>query len=180
FRYFIIITVIVLTGFGYGYLKTLFSIEEPNRNDNLNIIEHDVTQIPEMRLQPGAKLIYTTYYIKCNHEITQEKTIDDKIIGYSKSDLEHLEKDWEIASFTPNEVSLIREINDICDKHYYIGIQDGYVALFQGIPGIKSILIEQTDIIADTLREDDRLILEKGLTINDEQEFLKIREGLTN
>ena len=50
---------------------------------------------------------------------------------------------------------------------------------FQGIPGVKSILIEQTDIIADTLREDDRLILEKGLTINSEEEFLNIREGLT-
>ena len=45
---------------------------------------------------------------------------------------------------------------------------------------MKSSLVERTDIIADTLREDDRLILEKGLTINSEQEFLKIREGLTN
>lgn len=52
------------------------------------------------------------------------------------------------------------------------------MALFQGIPGIKAILVEKTDIIADTLREDDRLILEKGLTIKDQEEFLKIREGL--
>jgi len=153
-------------------------MKEPNRNVNPNNIEHNVTQIPEMKLEAGAKLIYTTYYIKCNDEIVQEKTIDEKLIGYTKSELEQLEKDWEIVSFTPDEVSLIREINDICDNHYYIGIQDGYVAFFQGIPGIKSILVEQTDIIADTLREDDRLILEKGLTVNDEQEFLKIREGL--
>jgi len=179
FRYIIIITVFLVISFSYGVLKTFLSIKEPNKNTNINNIEHNVSQISEMKLNPGAKLIYTTYYIKCNDEIIQEKTIDDELIGCTKSELEQLEKDWNIVNFTPDEVSLIREIDDICDNHYYIGIHNGYVAFFQGIPDIKSVLIEQTDIISDTLREDDRLILEKGLTVNDEQEFLKIREGLT-
>jgi len=178
-KYTVILAVIIVIGFSYGYLKTFLSITEPKENNDVKNAEHEVIQIPEIRLKAGARLIYTTYYIKCNDEIIEEKIIDEKLIGCTKSQLEQLENDWEITNFTPEEVSLTRQINDICPNHYFIGIQDGYVTLFQGIPGIKSILIEQTDILADTLREDDRLILEKGLIIKDEQEFLKIREGLT-
>lgn len=179
FKYISIFIIVIAVGFSYGYLKTIFSVKEPKRNLDVNNVEQNVAQVPEMRLEAGARLIYITYYIKCGDEITEEKTIDEKFIGCTRSELQQLEKDWEITDFTPKEVSLTRQINDICENHYYIGIQDGYVALFQGIPGVKSILIEQTDIIADTLREDDRLILEKGLTINSEEEFLNIREGLT-
>jgi hypothetical protein len=180
FRYIIIIIFIITISFSYGYLKTFLSVKNPRGNVNLDYLEQNVSKMPEIKLNAGAKLIYLTYYVGCGDEITEVKYLDDKYIGYTKSGLEEHERDWEIESFTPDEVKLKREVHGICNNHYYIGIQNGYVALFQGIPGMKSSLVERTDIIADTLREDDRLILEKGLTINSEQEFLKIREGLTN
>lgn len=180
FRYIIIIMFVITVSFSYGYLRTFLSIKNPDENANLDYLEQNVSKMPEMKLNAGAKLIYITYYVGCGDEITEEKNIDDKYVGYTKSELEQHEKDWDIDSFTPDEVKLKREIHGICNNHYYIGIQNGYVALFQGIPGIESTLVERTDIIADTLREDDRLILEKGLVIYGEQEFLKIREGLTN
>ena len=178
FRYIVIITLITAMSFGYGYLKTFLSIKEPNKNTNFNNIESNVSQISDVKLNPGAKLIYTSHYVKCDDKIIQEEIIGDDLSGCTRDELKELKKEWEIVSFAPDEVSLIRVINDVCDNHYYIGIQDGYVALFQGIPGIKSLLIEQTDIIVDTLREDDRLILKEGLVIKDQEEFLKIREGL--
>jgi len=177
-RYIVIVVVFIVISFSYGYLKTFLSIKEPKNDLDTEHIERNVSQVSEMELNPGARLVYTTFYVKCNDELIEEEIIGDELIGCTKSELERLKKDWKIVSFTPDEVSLIREINDICDNHYFVGIQDGYVALFQGIPGIKSILLEQTDIIADTLRQDDRLILERGLVIKDRQEFLKIREGL--
>jgi len=180
FRYVIVVIFIIIISFSYGYLKTFLSIKSPNGNANPDYLEQNISKMQEVKLNAGAKLIYLTYYVGCGDEITEEKYLDDKYIGYTKSELEQHERDWEIDSFTPDEVKLKREIHGICSNHYYIGIQNGYVAFFQGIPGIQSTLVERTDIIADTLREDDRLILEKGLTINDEQEFLKIREGLTN
>lgn len=180
FRYIIIILFIIVIGFSYGYFKTFFSFEPPEEGHSLDYLEQNVSDISEMKLNAGAKLIYITYYVICGDEVVEEKYIDDKYINCTKTELQQNEKGWEIFSFTPDEVKLKREINDICDDHYYIGVQNGYVSLFQGIPGIKSTLIEQTDIIADTLREDDRAILERGLIIKNEQEFLKIREGLTN
>ena len=176
-KYIIVIAVLITVSFSYGYLKTFLSLKEPN-NTNTERVEHNVAGVSEIKLNPGAKLIYITRYIKCNDEIKQEETIDEELIGYTRDEFEKIKKDWKVINFMPHEVQLVKEIDDICDNHYYIGIQDGYVALFQGIPGIKAILVEKTDIIADTLREDDRLILEKGLTIKDQEEFLKIREGL--
>ena len=179
-RYIIILIFVITISFSYGYLKTLLSIKNPDRNTNLDYIEQNVSKMPEMKLNAGAKLIYSTFYVGCGDEVTEEKSIEDRHIGYTKSKLEQDERDWDIVNFTPDEVKLKREVHGICSNHYYIGIQNGYVALFQGIPGMQSTLVERTDIIADTLREDDRMVLEKGLIINNEQEFLKIREGLTN
>jgi hypothetical protein len=180
YRYIIVITFIISLSFSYGYLKTFLSIKNPNENAKPDDLEQNVYKMPEMKLNAKAKLIYITYYVGCGDEVIEEKYLNDKYIGYTKSELAQHEINWDIDSFTSDEVKLKREVHDICGNHYYIGIQSGYVALFRGIPGIKSTLVERTDIIADTLREDDRLILEKGLIINGEQEFLKIREGLTN
>lgn len=181
FKYLIILICIITVGFSYGYLKTFLSFKSPNENPELDInnIEREVSKIPEIKLNAGAKLRYITYYVGCGHKIIEEDIIDETYVGLSKTEIQQKEVDWVIDSFTPNEVILKREESGICGNHYYIGIQNGYVALFQGVPGMQSTLVEQTDIMADILREDDRLILEKGLIIYDEQEFLKIREGLT-
>ena len=181
FRYIIIIFFIIIVSFGYGYLKTFLLLKQPLEYNNVHNKGQDaVIKTSEMKLIKGAKLIYITFYTGCGDEIIEKKDIDEKYIGLTKAELEQNEEDWFIDNFTPNEAILKREQNGICNNHYYVGIKDGYVALFQGIPGFQSTLIEKTSIIVDTLREDDRLILEKGLIINDKQEFLKIREGLTN
>lgn len=181
FRYIIIIFFIIIVSFGYGYLKTFLLLKQPLEYNNVHNKGQDaVIKTSEMKLTTGAKLKYITFYIGCGDEITEEKNIDKKYIGLTKAELQQIEEDWCIDNFTPDEVILKREKNGICDNHYYVGIKDGYVALFQGIPGLQSTLIEKTGIMVDILRQDDRLILEKGLIINDKQDFLKIREGLTN
>ncbi|HHX23143.1 MAG: BofC C-terminal domain-containing protein [Tepidanaerobacteraceae bacterium] len=180
YRYLIIGLCIIIISFGYGYLKTLLSLNNTNGNENSDYLEQNVIQTPQIKLNSKAKLKYITFYMGCGDEIIEEKNIDEKYVGITKSDFQKVESDWIIESFTSEEAVLRREINGICSNHYYIGINNGYVALFQGIPGMQSSLMEQTDILADILREDDRQILEKGLILNDKQEFLKIREGLTN
>ncbi len=180
FRYVVAVIFVVIMGFSYGYLKAFLPIKNPNENINPNHIEKNTSIMQETKLNPRAKFIYHTYYLGCGDELIEEKYFGDKYTDCTKDELAQFESDWEIVSFTPNEVKLRREVNGICNNHFYIGVQDGYVSFFQGIPGVQSILIEQTDIIVDILREDDRSILEKGLVVSDKDEFLKIREGLTN
>ena len=68
----------------------------------MNNVEQNVAQVPEMRLEAGARLIYITYYIKCGDEITEEKTIDEKLLAAPEVNYSSW-KDWEITDFTPRK-----------------------------------------------------------------------------
>ncbi|WP_422444059.1 BofC C-terminal domain-containing protein [Thermoanaerobacterium sp. DL9XJH110] len=181
FRYIIFILVFAVLSFGYGYFKTFVSLREPSPDINQNRGEEEEANFtPETKLKTGAKFVFVIFYSKCGHEIKSEETAPEKYEGFTRAQLEQEMAGWEIRSFTSEEVILRKQVDDICNEHYYIGLKDGYVALFQGIPGVASKVIEKTDILADTLREEDRNLLEKGLIITGREEFLKIREGLTN
>lgn len=179
YRYIFIVLGIVILGFTLGYLKTFVSLDIPDKN-NTKRENQNVSRINQVRLTPQAGFIFKTYYTKCGHEKIEKKLSNDKFSGYTKKQLANEMKNWEIESFTPKEVVLKRQVENVCDKHYFIGIKDGYVALFQGRPALPSKIIEKTDIIVDVLKEEDRAILEKGLVINNKREFLKIKEGLTS
>lgn len=179
YKYIFIIFTVAIIAFVLGYMRTFVSLDVPNKELEIKQNE-DVGKIDKARLNSEANLIFKTYYSKCGHEITEKKSSNATFSGCTKEQLADKLSDWEIESFTPEQVILKREVDNICDEHYYIGIKDGYVALFQGRPDLPSKVIEQTDIIADVLREEDRAILEKGLIINSKEEFLKIREGLTS
>jgi len=182
FRYLILFILLMVVGFSFGYFKTFISLREnhADRDRTENIDNHDVSNIKEVKLKPGAKMIYVTFYSGCGHEIRQEEPMDDRFSGFRRQQLEKEIKDWKIESFTPDEVILKKQVDGLCDEHYYIGLNDGYVTLFRGLPGAQSEILEKTDILADTLREEDRAMLEKGIIIKSREEFLKIREGLTN
>lgn len=178
-RYIFIVLGIMILGFTLGYLKTFVSLDMPGKKD-IKQRNQNVSRVNQVRLTPQTIFIFKTYYTKCGHEKTEKKLSNNTFSGYTKKQLANEIKNWEIESFTPEEVVLKRQVENVCDEHYYIGIEDGYVALFQGKPDLPSKIIEKTDIIVDVLRKEDRAILEKGLVINNKSEFLKIKEGLTS
>jgi len=182
FRYIIVIVFFMILSFGYGYLREVFSFKKATP-DNYNARDQrDVVRVKdqETTLRADAVVLYTVYYTGCGHEYTEEKAIEDRFVGLSKEELEEQIKDWAVVYFTPQQINLRRNIEGLCDEHYYIGIYQGYVALFKGEPGLESTPVEMTDIIVDVLREDDRNLLEQGMIIESKEEFMKIREGLTN
>lgn len=182
YRILALFMMIIVGGFCIGYLKTFMSLRNDNSGLNIpgKVENHNVSSIEEMKLNPDAKIIYITYYTGCGHEIREEKTAGDRFAGVTKSQLKKDLGDWEIESFTPDEVILKKRVEGICDNHYYIGLRNGYVTLFRGIPGVRSEVVEKTEILAETLKEEDRTMLEKGIVINSIKEFQEIREGLTN
>lgn len=178
-RYIFIVLGIVILGFALGYIKTFISLDMSEKND-IKQKNENVSRINQVRLTSQTSFIFKTYHVKCGHETIEKKLSNAAFSGYTKKQLANEMRNWEIESFTPEEVVLSRKVDDICDEHYYIGIKDGNVALFQGRPDLPSKIIEKTDIIVDILRKEDRAILEKGLVIESKREFLKIKEGLTS
>ena len=180
FKYLICTVLIMALGLSYGYFRAFFELKErptdlPEEQHNQNVITYE-----DVKLEPGAKIIFVSLYKKCGHELIKEEIIDESFIGFTKEQLSTKYYEWNVDSFTPREVILKRDIDDICEDHYFVGIKDGYVALFRGIPGVSENVIEITDILADTLREEDLETLKSGLVIQNREKFLEIREGLSS
>jgi hypothetical protein len=182
FRYIVTVVLIVVFGFGFGYFKTFVSLRIPENEIRQDDIDNfHVSQSEETRIDRNTMFIYEVYYIRCGHKTIEQEMAQQQYWGLTKDQLEQeLGDNWIIENFNPEEVLLKKTLDTSCDNHYYVGIKDGYVTLFQGIPGSESKVLEKTDIIAGILRYEDRILLESGLIIEDEQEFLRIREGLTN
>lgn len=172
--------IIMVLGFGFGYVRAFLEAKEPPAIQQEEKPNQNVSIVNETKLAPEAKLVLMSLYSKCGHELKKEETIKKDYAGYTKEQFAAEFADWEIEKFTPTEVVLKRYIDDICEEHYFIGLKDGYVTLFQGIPELSEKIIEITDIMADTLREEDLRLLEKGMIISSQEEFLQIKEGLTN
>ncbi|ADL08138.1 BofC C-terminal domain-containing protein [Thermosediminibacter oceani] len=177
--YTLLILLVIVMGIGYGFLGMFLDYKKTQDMDRSSG-NTETIKLPEERLSPGAKIVFVTRYRDCGHELQKEHPVDDKFLGYTRSRLEEEFKEWKIESFSSSQVILKREVDGICDNHYYIGIEDGYVVLFQGEPGKNSKVLEKTDIPAEILKEEDRKLLENGIIVNNRDEFLKIREGLTH
>lgn len=171
------VALLISAGFFFGYYSAMFESKKP---DDRPLKNTETIQLPEETLKPGARIIFITRYKECGHEKQNEILADEKYVGYTKSILQEEFKDWKIESFSNGKAVLTKTIDGICEEHYYIGLYEGYVALFQGKPGKVSKLLELTDIKAGILKEEDRRLLERGIVINSRDEFLKIREGLTH
>ncbi|TYP48700.1 BofC C-terminal domain-containing protein [Thermosediminibacter litoriperuensis] len=177
--YSLLILFFLVISFGYGFFLSFLDF---NKTQDMERISGntEALQLPEEKLNPGAKIVFVTRYRGCGHELQKENSADDKFLGYTKTQLQEEFKEWKVESFSSSQVILKREVDGICENHYYIGLYDGYVALFQGEPGKNSKVLEKTDIPAEILKEEDRRLLENGIIINSRDEFLKIREGLTH
>lgn len=179
-KYVLLVAVIILLGLAYGSLNALFSLENPDAYTKPEQPEEEiVAQFQKVVTTPDTWVRYVTSYTHCEHTIRSEEILDASLVGLSREEYVELVEDWRIANFTPEEILLERQIPGVCEDHYYVGIRDGYVTLFQGAPGLASTIVEQTEILVDKLPGEDRDMLEKGIIIESKEEYLQIREGLS-
>jgi len=143
--------------------------------------EELVDESQEVILIPEARLIFKTYYEECAHLIEVEKPLLKDLIGANRKKIEEKYPEWAVISFEKDLVELKKVEKGLCPEHYFIGIKDGYVTLFQGKPGTPNAkIIEKTDVSVDSLRQTDKLLLEKGIEVYGKEQLEKVREGFTN
>jgi len=73
------------------------------------------------------------------------------------------------------------KVDSYCREHannMFIGIKDGYVAVFYGKPGPKAILKEVTKISVNNIMPQDVEELRRGLVVQSREEMLRTLEGM--
>lgn len=161
------------------FLIYKFSISN-KENDNLisinNKIEENITEIvdenileetsqEERKISYKATIILNKYYKDCNHTITSSVEVPYDMVNMSKEDIEKNYPGWRIVEFSENEVSLFKEFEGMCNEHYLVEIEDGYIVVYNLNEDNEKKLYEKTDIDVEYLTNEDREELSKGINV---------------
>ena len=132
-------------------------------------------------VQLNADLVQKIYYSRCGDEEVLHTKAAENLIGLNLNQVQKIYQGWSIGKFTGKEIEMTLTVEGFCREHAnnaFIGIKDGYVAVFYGRPSGKPILKEITKINANKLMPQDIEVLKKGMAVQSKEELLQTLEGL--
>lgn len=182
--YIIIIVVIIIIAIFVGNM--LFKNKDNTNTDNQiqnniskeneieeNLFTNDisVSSIEQEKISPNAVLILKKHYEECDHTIKEYAKIPEEYVNLNQEELAKKQEDWQIEQFSKDEVTLIKNINSVCNEHYVLREKDGIIAVYQIHEDNTETLKEETGIAVEYLTDIDKLRLEEGIRIYGEEEL---------
>lgn len=131
------------------------------------------TSMSDVKLSPNAYIIFEKYYTNCGHTIIQKEKVQDSEVNKDEEYFKNAYSDWEIESFTADEVKLYKEFQGNCDEHYLITIDDENIVVYSVDDDGNRTLKEKTDIPVQYLPKEDIELLQKGITAYGQNELAK-------
>lgn len=138
-----------------------------------NIFTNDisVSSIEQEKISPNAVLVLKKHYEQCDHTIKEYAKIPEEYVNLNKEELAKKQEGWQIEEFSKDEVTLIKDINSVCNEHYVLRQKDGIIAVYQIHEDNTETLKEETGIAVEYLTDIDKLRLEEGIRIYGEEEL---------
>lgn len=132
------------------------------------------------RTTPATRIIRRIHYSGCGDQETSEERAGDSLGGRTAEELAALEPRATVESFSPEQVVLLVTTAGICPRHSaqrYLGIADGHVAVFQGLPGGGKVL-EVFDLDVGALPEREMQDLRRGVLVENDDALKRMLQGL--
>lgn len=138
-----------------------------------NIFTNDisVSSIEQEKISPNAVLVLKKHYEQCDHTIKEYAKIPEEYVNLNEEELAKKQEGWQIEEFSKDEVTLIKDINSVCNEHYVLRQKDGIIAVYQIHEDNTETLKEETGIAVEYLTDIDKLRLEEGIRIYGEEEL---------
>ncbi len=169
--YYGLLIFIFSVGIGYYYS----SIWKHNK-DNIAVKYIANNQIPleqstletsqtEEKISYNAEFALKKYYDECGHFTFQPSEIPPELINLTQKEIETIYSDWEVEEFNSNSLILCKEVNSICDEHYYVKLGENNIEIYKVGNGGSLSLYRETDISRDYLTSEDINTLEIGMLV---------------
>lgn len=142
--------------------------KEENLQNEIQIIQ---TANTEIKTSPNCLFVFQTYYKECNHTINEKKDIPKECVNQTEEELQEKYRDFKIKEFTSNQVTFYEEKEGICNEHYIIKDNNGYVAIYWVDSFGKETLKETTEIVTSYLPEVDKIKLKEGIKAIGQEEL---------
>lgn len=193
-KYAIIIIITLILGFLVGVYLYRINYSE-KEYDNLKIaqkVEDECTDFAELesngmlktiitngqeeKVSPNCLLTLKIYYKTCEHLIEKSQNIEQNLVNLTEEQLRKQLPEWEIQKFTPEQIVLYKELEDFCNEHYKLKIENGYIRIYELDEQNNEKLLKSTDISSEYLTKDDLEELKNGVEIYTKKELNKTIE----
>ncbi len=160
-------------------------IEEKEKNGNIDENMTKIVNYEEEKIGPNTKVVLRKKYKLCGHIVEDEEIDKKQFINLTKEELKEKYKSYSIKEFSKSNVILEKEIDDICDEHFFITEEKGVIVIYKEYMKIesedKNMMINKkkyitTDIAIDLLPEEDIKALKRGKEIIGKDELNKFLE----
>lgn len=141
-----------------------------------NMVKTVDTSSSDEIVSPNAELVLTQKYLKCGHTITSKEIVPREIVNLNKEKVQEFFKEYNVDSFSSNEISISRNNQGICDEHYVLRESDGYISINCKNNIGEYIFKGLTDISVQYLPDEDLSKLEKGIEIVGRENLNKFLE----
>lgn len=143
-------------------IDTKLATENQDLENEVQII---TTSNIEVKTSPNALFVFQTYFKQCEHIKVERIEIPKEYVNQTEEYLQEKYKDWKIQEFTPSQVAFYQEQEGICNEHYVIRENNGYVAIYMIDSLGKETLKETTEIVTSYLPETDKMRLQEGIKV---------------
>ena len=137
-------------------------IQKNIEESNIQIVS---TSASEEKTSPNAMISFRTYYKECEHTTTKNIQIPEELVNMSQADIEEKYKEWALEEFSSNYIIFKSEKEGICDEHYLLKENNGYIAIYRIDEFQNETLIETTGVVTAYLPEADLLELRDGIRV---------------
>lgn len=182
-RYQIIGACIVLIAIGSAYILSPMWLPRlpwgtfgDKRSDS-----ETVQQDAKNKILATTQIWQKIFYKKCGDTETTELHPVEPLVGLPLAQLQKVYPGWQVERFDAEQIVMQLQVDGYCQEHanhFFIGIKDGYVAVYYGRPDKRPILKEITKIKVDTLLPGDVQELEQGMVFESKEELLRTLEGM--
>lgn len=137
-------------------------IEQNIEESNIQIVS---TSASEEKTSPNAMISFQTYYKNCEHTTIKNIQIPEELVNMSETEIQEKYKEWVLEEFSSNYIIFKSEKEGICDEHYVLKENEGYIAIYRIDAFENETLIETTAVVTAYLPEADLLELREGIRV---------------
>ena len=191
-------TIIMIIALGLGFLVGMYLYKiNYKKNDNQEMklaqkVEDECTDFAELeangtfvtvitngqeeKISPNCLLTLKMYYKTCGHLIEKSQNIGQNLVNLTEEQLKEQFPEWEVQQFTPEQIVLYKELNEFCNEHYKLKIENGYIRIYELDEQNNEKLLKSTDISSEYLTPEDLEKLKNGIEIYTKKDLNKTIE----
>ncbi|MCJ7855679.1 BofC C-terminal domain-containing protein [Lachnospiraceae bacterium NSJ-143] len=173
-----------VTGYFVAINHVKQSYQKNSESPDITFEDSDIPDSPVLsvpnKITPSTKMVYEYYYPDEGSTKVAEEAPPYFMLGLSFDDMVKYYTNWDIVSFSPQEVIMRKTVYGKDSQKYIVGERDGYITVYYEEDGRKSSIKEITSINANGLSESEREKLKEGFSVVGDYSLNRVLENYSS